>query len=39
MAIRTKFLETNRAEKEFNVHKWVGDGIEHIESPFIDWRK
>lgn len=26
------------AEKEFNVHKWVEDGIEHIESPFIDWR-
>lgn len=26
------------AEKVFNVHKWIGDGIEHIESPFIDWR-
>ena len=26
------------AEKEFNVQKWIGHGIEHIESPFIDWR-
>lgn len=26
------------AEKEFNVRKWIGDGIEHIESPFIEWR-
>lgn len=25
-------------EKEFNVRKWVGDGVEHIESPFIDWK-
>lgn len=25
------------AEKEFNVRKWIGDGIEHIESPFIEW--
>lgn len=40
----TKFSDLNVmprseiAEKEFNVHKWVEDGIEHIESPFIDWR-
>lgn len=26
------------AEKEFNVRKWIGDGIEHIESPYIEWR-
>lgn len=24
-------------EKEFNVRKWVGDGITHIESPLIEW--
>ncbi|MFI3887594.1 N-6 DNA methylase [Streptococcus parauberis] len=26
------------AEKEFNVRKWIGDGIVHVESPFIEWR-
>lgn len=26
------------AEKEFNVRKWIGDGIVHVESPYIEWR-
>lgn len=26
------------AEKEFNIRKWIGDGIVHVESPYIEWR-
>lgn len=26
------------AEKEFNVRKWIGNGIVHVESPYIEWR-
>lgn len=22
---------------EFNVKEWIGDGIEHIENPLIEW--
>ncbi|HEP1464329.1 TPA: N-6 DNA methylase [Streptococcus pyogenes] len=28
---------TQDIEREFNVKEWIGDGIEHIENPLIEW--
>ncbi|HFZ0081521.1 TPA: SAM-dependent DNA methyltransferase, partial [Streptococcus pyogenes] len=28
---------TQDIEREFNVKEWIGDAIEHIENPLIEW--